>query len=176
MSSYEFKMQHKNIKNIMGVTHAHKKVSQMGFLINYFIQEGMQGKDPRGTTDIILFENNFLNKSARTKLKKVMHAADGSEDSTSVIEKMNSGFIEDVTFSAIYAALKGQSFEDAVLIAANGCGDSDSRAALTGALLGMYNGASGIPAHLKLGIKDNKRLEGKAKRITKFKKKPTSSF
>jgi ADP-ribosylglycohydrolase len=51
----------------------------------------------------------------------------------------------DVITSAIAAFMLADKFEDAVVAAASVGGDSDSRAALAGALAGAHFGAGGIP-------------------------------
>jgi ADP-ribosyl-[dinitrogen reductase] hydrolase len=52
---------------------------------------------------------------------------------------------EEALAIGIYAALRGRSFEDAVRIAANHSGDSDSTASITGQLRGAAFGISDVP-------------------------------
>ncbi len=164
VSAYEHKLQRGDIKRIVALTHAHKKVAQIAELFNYFIQEGMNGRSTEAAVDMIIFENDFLNKKIRRKLEKSKALAhSGMEPYQAIQEIGNSGFIEDVMFSAIYSTIKGSSFEEAVLIAANGLGDSDSRAAFAGALYGLDIGASKIPSYLKEGLERKDELEKKAR-------------
>jgi ADP-ribosylglycohydrolase len=158
------KLQKKDIRKILGITHRHKKVCDMGLIFNYFIQEGMHGRSPKETIDMILFEDDFLNKKIRQKLKIAKQLSESKEDIYQTIQEIgNSGFVEDVMYSSIYSALKGSSFEESILISANGGGDSDSRAAITGALCGLETGVSEIPNHLKKGLERSEDLEKKAR-------------
>ncbi len=162
----KYKLERNDIRKILGVTHAHRKVLQMGELFNYFIQEIMHGRGIQGTVDLILFEDDFLNKKVRQKLSMMRDLSGSGMDSPIAIETIGpSGFVEEVVFSSLYAALKGNSFEEAVLISANGGGDSDSRAALTGALSGLQSGESQIPLKLKDSLERKEELEKKARQL-----------
>jgi len=171
VSRYPNKIEDSDIKKIMAITHAHKRVYDMGRLFNYFVQDVANGRKPKETLDMIIFENNFLNQRIRKKLGNVRDLSKEDKNYKEVIKKIgSSGFIEDVIFSAIYSTIEGSSFEEAVLISANGEGDSDSRAALTGALYGLDVGASRIPDNLKDNLERNKDLERKAGEIYYLKK------
>lgn len=166
INRYKHKLAQRDIRKILGVTHAHKKVFHMGNLFDYFIQEIMNGKTPKETLDMILFENNFLNKRIRRKLEKVRDLSESRRDPSEVIQELGTGgFVEEIVLTSIYATLRGNSFEEAVLISANGRGDTDSRAAFTGALYGLDIGASKIPPSLKDQLERSKELEKKARQI-----------
>ena len=158
-----YKMSQLDIRNILKVTHAHKKVYDMGRLVSYFIQEIANGKSPKETLDMILFERKFLNRSIRKKLGMVKDLSESSNEGYAAIQEIGeSGFIEDVVFSSLYGSLKGGSFEEAVLISANGGGDTDSRAAFTGAFYGLDVGIQNIPRLLRHGLERSSELEKKA--------------
>lgn len=166
ISRYEHKIDSSQTKHILGITHAHKKVKTMGDVLNYFIQEIANGKNAKETADMIIFEDNFLNRNIRDKLKETCLLAESDVDSISVIQKIGcSGFVEDIMYSSIYSALKGKAFEEAMLIAANAKGDSDSRASITGALYGLDIGASKIPEYFKQGLERSSELEKKAEQL-----------
>jgi len=166
VSRYPHKLFRSDIKKILGITHAHRKVLAMGELYNYLIQEVANGKTPGEAINMLLFEDVFLNRRVRDKIKKVKDLSESSESPGETIQKIgDSGFVEDVIFSSIYGALKGSSFKEAVLISANGGGDSDSRAALTGTLCGLDIGASQIPVDLRTQLERNSELEKKAEEI-----------
>jgi ADP-ribosylglycohydrolase len=57
---------------------------------------------------------------------------------------------------AVYAVLRASSFQEAVTIAANHDGDSDSTASIAGQLYGAWHGVSALPASWidKLDIKE----------------------
>ena len=162
----KYKIQRTDIKNILSITHAHRNVANMGELFNYFIQEIMYGKNPSETLDMILSENELLNKRIRNKLAKVKKLSKSDKDPMLAIEEIgNSGFVEDVVYSSIYGALKGNDFREAILISANGGGDTDSRAAFTGALYGLYVGEPNIPSDLKVRLESKSELEEMARQL-----------
>jgi ADP-ribosylglycohydrolase len=53
---------------------------------------------------------------------------------------------EEALAIGLYAALVAPSFEDALAIAANHDGDSDSTASIAGQIWGAWHGIAGIPA------------------------------
>ncbi len=62
-------------------------------------------------------------KKIRQKLKIAKQLSESKEDIYQTIQEIgNSGFVEDVMYSSIYSALKGSSFEESILISANGGG------------------------------------------------------
>ncbi len=167
ISRSDYKIENNEVGKILGVTHAHKKVKNMGRLFNYFVQEVANGRTVRETLDLILFEDEFLNKSIRKKLKEIKDLADSDScNPREAIQKIGTGgFVEDVVYSAIFSAIRTVNFHEAVITSADGEGDSDSRAALTGTLSGLETGASKIPAHLKEELEGNSELEKKAAKL-----------
>jgi ADP-ribosyl-[dinitrogen reductase] hydrolase len=69
------------------------------------------------------------------------------QESLSVIG--TSGFVADTVGAAFYCFAATNSFKDAVVMAVRGGGDTDTIAAITGALAGTYYGLSGIPEEYK---------------------------
>ena len=67
--------------------------------------------------------------------------------------------------AAIFAALHGRNFEDALLIAVNHGGDTDSIGAMTGAIRGTMHGLDGIPQRWLDGLEDCARIISYAKRL-----------
>ncbi|PIN88572.1 hypothetical protein COU61_04380 [Candidatus Pacearchaeota archaeon CG10_big_fil_rev_8_21_14_0_10_35_13] len=163
LRSYRHKLSRGDIKRILGVTHAHKDVYHMGDLVNYFIQEITHGKSPLNTAKMILSENEFLNKRIRGRLDDAVSLSEGSIPQNEAIDHLgNGGFVEDVVFSSLFSAFRGKDFRASVLCAANGGGDSDSRAALTGLFCGLDSGLSSIPEGLVSGLEGSVDLESKA--------------
>ena len=66
---------------------------------------------------------------------------------------------EEALAIAVYCALTGESFEAAVLAAANHSGDSDSTAAITGNLLGAAGGRAVVPEEWIAGLAERAVLE-----------------
>jgi len=169
ITPFTHKLTRADTRKILGITHAHRNVLQMGELVNYLVQEVMHGKDTEQTIDMILFEDNFLSRRIRDKLRVVKDLSESDEEQQSAMQKIgNSGFVEDVVFSALYAVIKNESFKEAVITSANAGGDSDSRAALTGSLYGLQKGVQGIPPKWIKGLERNDELIEKAKRLSKL--------
>lgn len=163
---YEQKLGSADERRILGITHAHPRVAKMGSLVHYYVQEIMHGKTPGESSYQIVKENEFLNRACRKKLEEVIGLVETNVDPKVAIQTIGeSGFVEDVVYSAIYSAIKGKDFRDSVLIAANGFGDADSRASLTGALKGLELGYSSIPEDLRTRVENASLLESKAKQL-----------
>jgi ADP-ribosylglycohydrolase len=66
--------------------------------------------------------------------------------SPETVESLGEGWVaEEALAIAVYCALTGRSFDEAVLAAANHSGDSDSTAAIAGNLLGVAGGRAVVP-------------------------------
>jgi len=62
------------------------------------------------------------------------------------VEKLGAGWVgEEALAIALYSVLSANSFVEAVAIATNHSGDSDSTASIAGQLWGAMNGLAGIP-------------------------------
>jgi ADP-ribosylglycohydrolase len=73
-------------------------------------------------------------------------AAKGSKDHAAAVESLGGGWVgEEALAIALYAVLAAESFVEAVSIAANHNGDSDSTASIAGQFWGAANGLEGMP-------------------------------
>jgi ADP-ribosylglycohydrolase len=73
-------------------------------------------------------------------------AAERRADHPGAIAKLGEGWVgEEALAIGLYAALVAPSFEDAIRIAANHGGDSDSTASIAGQLYGVWKGMDGLP-------------------------------
>ncbi len=73
-------------------------------------------------------------------------AAKGSKDHAAAVETLGGGWVgEEALAIALYAALSANSFVEAILIAANHSGDSDSTASIAGLLWVAITGLGGMP-------------------------------
>ncbi len=79
-----------------------------------------------------------------------------------------SGYAPETVAAAFYAfAARKDSFEEAVTLAVNAGGDSDSIAAITGALAGAYHGLDAIPERWRSGLLDYQRVATAARALHK---------
>ena len=73
-------------------------------------------------------------------------AAEKAKDHSGAVEKLGAGWVgEEALAIALYSVLSANSFVEALVIAANHSGDSDSTASIAGQLWGAMNGLAGIP-------------------------------
>jgi ADP-ribosyl-[dinitrogen reductase] hydrolase len=81
------------------------------------------------------------------KLRRALELAEARTDVDAAIRELGEGWVaEEALAVGVYAALVGESFADAVTIAANHDGDSDSTASIAGQICGCAQGASSLPA------------------------------
>ena len=79
-------------------------------------------------------------------LERAPALAASGEPSAEKVERVGGGWVaEEALAIGLYAALVGASFEDAVCLAANHSGDSDSTASICGQILGARDGVFAIP-------------------------------
>ena len=93
-----FKLNPKTIRRVVGITHAHKISAQYGELLNYYLQEMVNGTNVEGVTRQIIHENSFLNKKIRQKLARTLELSlkpFSAETATSI---GLGGFIEHIAF------------------------------------------------------------------------------
>ena len=81
----------------------------------------------------------------RAKSLDLMEASMPSIASTKVDGINSSGYVVDTLESSIWCLINSNSYEEAVLLAVNLGGDTDTTAAVTGGLAGIYYGHEAIP-------------------------------
>ncbi len=78
--------------------------------------------------------------------KAVQMAAQKAHSHESAVESLGGGWVgEEALAIALYAVLSAESYVEAISIAANHSGDSDSTASIAGQLWGAANGLAGMP-------------------------------
>jgi ADP-ribosyl-[dinitrogen reductase] hydrolase len=80
-------------------------------------------------------------------------------------EISSSGYVVHTLEAAIWCVDQSETFEEAVLMAANLADDADTVAAVTGQVAGALWGASGLPAHWRERIAWGNRIEDLARRL-----------
>lgn len=76
-----------------------------------------------------------------------------------------SGFVLDTLFSAFWALMKTNTFEEGIILVANRGDDSDTCAAVAGALCGAHYGADNIPPRWLAVIKERETIENEVDRL-----------
>jgi ADP-ribosylglycohydrolase len=92
----------------------------------------------------------LLDSVVKSKLQDVQKALHEKIDPKVALASLGtSGYVPESIGAAFYCLLATSSFEDAVVMAVKGGGDTDTIAAMTGAMAGTYYGLDGIPEHYK---------------------------
>jgi len=94
-------------------------------------------------------------KETLAAIEKAESLAKSRPRERSALRELGKGFVaEEALAMGIYCALSARDFEDAIILAVNHSGDSDSTGSITGNLLGAAAGVEAIPArwlaHLEL--------------------------
>ena len=108
-----------------------------------------EGADLRGATDQsldILLSYEGHKETEEAVKAAVALAGQSCRDREAAVETLGGGWVgEEALAIGIYAALSAKSFVEAIRIATNHSGDSDSTASIAGQLWGAMNGIDGIP-------------------------------
>jgi len=100
----------------------------------------------------VLYEIEDIISDSYVKAKLTLakyHIENYSEPEEALANIGTSGYVADSVGAAFYCLAKTSNFKDAVQMAVRGGGDTDSIAAITGALAGTYYGLEGIPEEYK---------------------------
>ncbi len=81
-------------------------------------------------------------------------------------ELSGSGYVVHTLETSVWCFLNSENFRDAVLVAVNFGDDTDTTAAVTGALAGTYYGSNAIPSEWKSAISRTADIEDLALRLT----------
>lgn len=129
------------------ITHAHPR-SQIacGIYIEFAIQL-LQGGDKQsayeGTKKSV--QHFYGSDYHRGELNHFSRILDGDIAYYDEEEINSSGYVVDTLEASLYCFLKGKAYEDTVLMAVNLGGDTDTTAAVTGGIAGIYYGFEDIP-------------------------------
>lgn len=106
----------------------------------------------------------LADSEVKTKLELVqMYLEQGTDLTTIAAEALEvigvSGYVPETVGAAFFCLGATQSFEDAVVMAVRAGGDTDTTAAIVGALAGTYYGIEGIPEKFK-SVENFELLDG----------------
>lgn len=163
MIPHKEKKPYQEMKKVVEITHASTSVNQIGRAIDYFTHEVTHGHTPLETVNMIIGENEFLNKRFRKNLTKVLNLSLEPENRIQTIG--STGYIKDIFFSAIYANLKATNFYEVLKLSLEGGGDTDTRTAYAGFIAGLSKGYNSIPPHLIEGLKCAEEIRDKTKQL-----------
>lgn len=109
-------------------------------LFGYIIFKALLGYSKEN----ILFDNNYFLQIGNVP-KKIETLANGGYKDKFEAEIDGNGYVADSLEAALWCFLKTDSYQSAVLTAANLGGDADTTAAIVGQLAGAYYGIEAIP-------------------------------
>jgi ADP-ribosylglycohydrolase len=94
---------------------------------------------------------------------KIQQAQFFLEQGTDPVEALaiigTAGYVPETVGAAFYCIGATQSFQDAVVMAVRGGGDTDTTAAIVGAMAGTWYGLEGIPDEYKDGVENFQLLQ-----------------
>ena len=108
----------------------------------------LDGEHPRDAIGQILplLGESFKGEETIVALLKVLELTRSEQDATECVRELGEGWVgEEALAIGIYAALRASSFEEALIIAANHDGDSDSTASIAGQVYGAWHGDKVLP-------------------------------
>ena len=109
----------------------------------------LEGADLRSATDrslLILRSYDRHNETEEAIKKAIALAGQSCGDRATAVETLGGGWVgEEALAIGLYAVLCAGSFVEAIQIATNHSGDSDSTASIAGQLWGAMNGMGGVP-------------------------------
>ncbi len=96
----------------------------------------------------------------KAKLQQAkFHLEEDTDPVVALAEIGSSGYVPETVGTAFYCLAKTNSFKDCVVMAVKAGGDTDTQAAIAGALAGTYYGLDGIPSEYKSQVEDFELLQ-----------------
>ncbi len=126
-------------KNVAAITHGHPTVYIAAGAFAMIVAELMKGKKLYESVEscISLLKKKDENKETYNALKLVLKLVNSDEEVYECIKKLGEGWAaEEALAIAVFCALKAKTFKEAMIMAVNHDGDSDSTGSICGNLLG----------------------------------------
>jgi ADP-ribosyl-[dinitrogen reductase] hydrolase len=130
-----------------GITHGHPTGYIAGGAMARLIEEVVQGESLQTACERLLQELNRIQDAWEVvaALKSALNMAERREPDPNAIPRLGEGWIaEEALAIGVYAALVTQSIEEAVVLAVNHSGDSDSTGSIAGQIKGAELGLNSI--------------------------------
>lgn len=159
---------YKKIKAISSITHAHFRSVFSCFIYVEYALLLLKGEDRFKAYESIkkpildfAIQNEFNPKEINL-FNRILNADVFKESEDSI---KSSGYVLDSLEASFWCLLNSESYEEAVLKAVNLGGDTDTTAAITGGLAGLYFGYDAIPETWKLKLARFQDIEDLIKRF-----------
>lgn len=136
------------VKEVGGLTHAHIRSSMACMIAVSFVEELLDGIDKNKAYLTVkqqclsFFE---LNDFPDTEIEKFTRILAFNIQNFEEGEIKSDGYVLHTLEAALWCVMKGESYEETVLMAVNLGEDTDTTAAIAGGMAGLIYGASSIP-------------------------------
>jgi len=137
----------KKTEEVSSLTHSHPRSILGCYIYLDFAQRLIMEADlEQAYEKTVKHINNFIEKdNLSSELKYYSRILSGNIKDSSETEIKSTGYIVDTLEAVFWVLLKSNSYQDAVLKAVNLGEDTDTVAAITGGLAGIYYGFDSIP-------------------------------
>jgi len=128
------------------ITHGHETGIQSGGAFAVMLDALVGGADLPAAVEASL--ERVTDRATKAAIRRAVTAAETETADVRAVESLGGGWVAEEALSiALFCALKHpDNFKEAVLLAANHSGDSDSTAAICGNIVGLMVGLDGIPS------------------------------
>lgn len=157
---------------LAAITHGNPTSYLSAGTFAYLINQIIQGKELEEavTNACERLKQEPGHQEVLTVIKKAIELASQQSPSREQMESIGEGFVaHEVLAMAIYAALSYfKNYKEAVCLAVNHSGDSDSIGAITGSIVGALRGYEAIPEELRSQVELNKEIEELSRDLMTF--------
>lgn len=153
------------------ITHDHPDARDASFVLCYFIAQLINGVNKFEIVNNLLSSKMELIEGSHvtTHIISAIKALDENLTLEDISGKLGwRGTAHETLASAVYCFLKYPTFKDSVVSSILIGGDTDTRAAIVGALAGSYYGLEGIPEEYVQGVEDSLLLQNLDKKLYNY--------
>ncbi len=86
------------------------------------------------------------------------HLNEDTDERTALIEIGSGGYVPETVAAAFYCLVAGNDYKEVITKSIRAGGDTDTTAAIAGAMAGSFYGLDGIPEEYKSGVEDFEML------------------
>nr|WP_295874417.1 ADP-ribosylglycohydrolase family protein [uncultured Chitinophaga sp.] len=149
------------VKEVSSITHAHFRSVMACFIYVEFLRNLLTIKDLQESYQVMRAAvNDFILANQFNPAEIRIFSRILQDNITNLEEKdiQSSGYVVHTLESALWCLLNTSNFQDAVLMAVNLGGDTDTTAAVVGAGAGLHYGPDNIPATWVLGVAKSAKI------------------
>ena len=135
---------------VAAMTHGHPSGYLSAGALAFIVRTVVGGSELREATESAIEKLEAISggqETASALSEALSLAEDTPRDPTDAVAKLGEGWVgEEALAIGLYSALKADSFSNAVIVAANHDGDSDSTASIAGQIYGAIHGYDALPS------------------------------